>query len=91
MIVLTAKGQADDRRTAEVLGASAFITKPFSNREVVDCCQPARGELRPVEDGRRGPRGRGTPPSLLPILVAVLLVPPVVLIFASPPRPGACR
>ena len=36
VIVLTAKGQANDRRTAEVIGASAFITKPFSNTEVVD-------------------------------------------------------
>jgi DNA-binding response OmpR family regulator len=35
VIVLTAKGQADDRRTAEAMGASAFITKPFSNAEVV--------------------------------------------------------
>jgi DNA-binding response OmpR family regulator len=36
VIVLTAKGQADDRRTAEAIGASAFITKPFSNAEVVE-------------------------------------------------------
>lgn len=36
VIVLTAKGQANDRRTAEALGASAFITKPFSNAEVVE-------------------------------------------------------
>lgn len=36
VVVLTAKGQADDRRTAESLGASAFITKPFSNAEVVE-------------------------------------------------------
>jgi DNA-binding response OmpR family regulator len=35
VIVLTAKGQATDRRTAEAIGASAFITKPFSNAEVV--------------------------------------------------------
>ena len=36
VIVLTAKGQVHDRRTAEEIGASAFITKPFSNTEVVD-------------------------------------------------------
>ncbi len=36
VIVLTAKGQAQDRRTAEEIGASAFITKPFSNAEVVE-------------------------------------------------------
>ena len=36
VIVLTAKGQANDRRMAEESGASAFITKPFSNAEVVE-------------------------------------------------------
>lgn len=35
VIVLTAKGQANDRETAEAIGASAFITKPFANAEVV--------------------------------------------------------
>lgn len=36
VIVLTAKGQARDRKIAEEVGASAFITKPFSNAEVVE-------------------------------------------------------
>ncbi|MCV3239638.1 response regulator transcription factor [Mesorhizobium sp. ZC-5] len=36
VIVLTAKGQANDRRTAEAIGANAFITKPFSNADVVE-------------------------------------------------------
>jgi CheY-like chemotaxis protein len=36
VIMLTAKGQHQDRRRAEEIGADAFITKPFSNREVVD-------------------------------------------------------
>jgi DNA-binding response OmpR family regulator len=36
VIVLTAKGHANDRETAEAAGASAFITKPFSNSDVVD-------------------------------------------------------
>jgi DNA-binding response OmpR family regulator len=36
VIVLTAKGQANDRKTAEAIGADAFITKPFSNAEVVE-------------------------------------------------------
>ena len=36
VIVLTAKGQANDRKTAEAIGASAFIPKPFSNAEVVE-------------------------------------------------------
>lgn len=36
VVVLTAKTQAHDRRTAEEMGASAYITKPFSNRDVVE-------------------------------------------------------
>ena len=36
VILLTAKGQAQDRQRAEEIGADAFITKPFSNREVMD-------------------------------------------------------
>jgi DNA-binding response OmpR family regulator len=36
VIVLTAKGQVSDRRTAEAIGATAFITKPFSNAEIVE-------------------------------------------------------
>lgn len=36
VIVLTAKGQARDRRAAEEIGADAFITKPYSNAEVVE-------------------------------------------------------
>ena len=37
VIVLTAKGQSRDRETAAEIGASAFITKPFSNAEIVEC------------------------------------------------------
>lgn len=36
VIVLTAKGQARDRQAAEEIGATAFITKPFSNADVVE-------------------------------------------------------
>ena len=36
ILMLTAKGQEQDRRTAGELGADAFITKPFSNAEIVD-------------------------------------------------------
>ena len=36
VMVLTAKGQPQDRRRAEEIGVDAFITKPFSNREIVD-------------------------------------------------------
>lgn len=37
VLILTAKGQIQDRSTADQLGTDAFITKPFSNREVLDC------------------------------------------------------
>jgi len=36
VLVLTAKGQPQDRRLAEQIGADAFMTKPFSNREIVE-------------------------------------------------------
>lgn len=36
VLMLTAKGQAKDRQTAEELGVTAFMTKPFSNAEVVE-------------------------------------------------------
>jgi two-component system OmpR family response regulator len=35
VLILTAKGQQQDRRTAEELGADGFVTKPYSNAEVV--------------------------------------------------------
>lgn len=36
VIILTAKGQAQDRRMAEEIGVDGFMTKPFSNRDIVD-------------------------------------------------------
>ncbi len=36
VLMLTARGQAKDRELAERLGASRFMTKPFSNSEVLD-------------------------------------------------------
>lgn len=35
VMVLTAKGQARDRETAESIGMDSFMTKPFSNKEIV--------------------------------------------------------
>ena len=43
VIVLTAKGQAQDRRTAEALGIDEFMTKPFSNQEVVAAVRRVAG------------------------------------------------
>ncbi|MFV0244312.1 MAG: response regulator transcription factor [Qingshengfaniella sp.] len=36
VLMLTAKGQAKDRERAEVLGVSRFMTKPFSNSELIE-------------------------------------------------------
>ncbi len=36
VLILTAKGQAHDRQLAEEIGANAFITKPFSNRDIIE-------------------------------------------------------
>lgn len=44
VLVLTAKGQAQDRRVAEELGADSFVTKPYSNTEVVDAVRTLLGE-----------------------------------------------
>ncbi len=35
VMLLTAKGQARDRDTAEDIGVDSFMTKPFSNKEIV--------------------------------------------------------
>ena len=37
VLMLTAKGQNQDRINAEQLKVDAFITKPFSNRDVINC------------------------------------------------------
>jgi two-component system, OmpR family, response regulator len=34
--MLTAKGQTRDRQAAQDLGASHYMTKPFSNQEMLD-------------------------------------------------------
>ncbi len=39
VLMLTARGQTKDREMAERLGASRFMTKPFSNKEVLACVQ----------------------------------------------------
>lgn len=39
IIILTAKGQSQDRRMAEEIGADAFVTKPFSNSHIVETVQ----------------------------------------------------
>ncbi|MEM9012314.1 MAG: response regulator [Pseudomonadota bacterium] len=36
VMMLTAKGQSRDRERAEELGADRFVTKPYSNREIIE-------------------------------------------------------
>jgi DNA-binding response OmpR family regulator len=36
VLMLTAKGQAKDRETALQLGATAYLTKPFSNADLLE-------------------------------------------------------
>jgi DNA-binding response OmpR family regulator len=36
IVMLTAKGHERDRRRAEELGVDDYVTKPFSNRDVVE-------------------------------------------------------
>lgn len=43
VIMLTAKGQREDRETAEEAGADLFITKPFSNAELVAAVERLAG------------------------------------------------
>ena len=47
VLILTAKGQQQDRRIAEKLGADGFVTKPYANAEVVSAVRQLLGE-----DGR---------------------------------------
>ncbi len=44
VLVLTAKGQQQDRRIAEELGADRFVTKPYSNTDVVSAVRNLLGE-----------------------------------------------
>ena len=44
VIMLTAKGQSQDRQRAMEIGANLFITKPFDNQDVVDAARRLAGE-----------------------------------------------
>lgn len=49
VLVLTAKGQQQDRKIAEELGADSFVTKPYANAEVVDAVRALLGEPAALE------------------------------------------
>ena len=45
-LMLTAKGQREDRETAMDIGADMFITKPFANAEIVDAINQLASEQK---------------------------------------------
>ncbi|WP_118134023.1 response regulator transcription factor [Oceanicella sp. SM1341] len=47
VIMLTARGQARDRETAEKLGVDLFITKPFLNSHVVESARRLAARAEP--------------------------------------------
>jgi DNA-binding response OmpR family regulator len=49
IILLTAKGYERDRRKAAELGVDDYVTKPFSNRDVVQRVQALLSEPRPAQ------------------------------------------
>lgn len=44
VLILTAKGQSQDRRVAEELGANAFVSKPYANSDVLAAVQSLIGD-----------------------------------------------
>ena len=44
VLMLTAKGQREDRETALECGANAFMTKPFANAEITAAVQQLAGD-----------------------------------------------
>ena len=49
VLVLTAKGQQQDRRIAEEFGADSFVTKPYSNADVVNAVRVLLDEPAALE------------------------------------------
>lgn len=47
VLMLTARGQSKDRELAERIGVSRFMTKPFSNAEVLDAVRDLATAGRP--------------------------------------------
>ena len=44
VLILTAKGQQQDRRIAEEFGADVFVTKPYANADVVGAVRRLLGD-----------------------------------------------
>lgn len=49
VLVLTAKGQQQDRRIAGELGANSFVTKPYSNADVIQAVRALLDEPAALE------------------------------------------
>ena len=49
VLVLTAKGQQQDRRVAEEFGANSFVTKPYANADVVNAVRALLDEPAALE------------------------------------------
>ena len=55
VLMLTARGQKRDRELAERYGASEFMTKPFSNAEVLDTVRALGGNAVTDSGAQVGP------------------------------------
>lgn len=49
IIMLTARGQESDQRSGLILGADAYVTKPFAINDVVDCVSAVLARPRAAE------------------------------------------
>ncbi|OAN84349.1 two-component system response regulator [Jannaschia sp. EhC01] len=58
VLMLTAKGQAKDREQAMALGANGFLTKPFSNTELLEVIASMGGQSLAASPDN-GPDGAG--------------------------------
>lgn len=56
VLMLTAKGQAKDRDQAMALGANAFLTKPFSNTELMETLAHLADTAAPPPSPGAGPQ-----------------------------------
>jgi DNA-binding response OmpR family regulator len=56
VVMLTAKGQTKDREQALALGANAFLTKPFSNTELLETLERMLTHVQPASASHAAPQ-----------------------------------
>lgn len=61
VLILTAKGQDADRKKALEFGVDAFVTKPFSNKDVIHCINSLLAERHAAGTAADGGQGTGVP------------------------------